>query len=795
MSKGCSRDKKTHQSATPLSKSKTHLFFFSTQAAPPESRAPYGEARLALALEGIHPLSRDQVWAEALDADGKRDSCSTSYDEYLDAGVCDELFSDAREQIKKDVTHAFPSHPRFVRALRPLQQFNYGQNGSQHGSGLFKGLGRTLSREFRHSERDDTSSECGSSNSESFASCASQTSRHDGSVASDKITEYCLLDPLERVLAAHAVRSPNGHSQTACTVAGVLLLVTENEELTFWMLTCFAEDLVPWLFGGSQTQFLAELNAFDKAVSLKMPSLAKTFKKASVRPSLVCAGFFAKLGACTVPGEAVHRLWDALILEGGDLVTHVALSFLKAEEDAIVEQTGGEAGVGGTANIGNTQTGAALLDAAEERFSARFETDDVLAEAIFAARDARVHPHWLAIRADARQEIATRLASITSFKVLRRGFREQSVAAEKSVADGFQNFVSLDVFDLLVSESFVTEAHQAVDSVRAAFLKASSDAVHGTTYNAWLDSCSKSDDHALVAAVRLTSHGEDGVSIESATRAFLRDESNASPLSSPGRSFFGAPNPSRLASAVHTARAATMSVKAGGADASAAALESAMLFGRGGEWWLESVRGSARGAVVLASVVAAVTAATCVSPAVQSDTTPYEVSLASTRDVVPSMGSLFTWPPQTPHTKYSAIVRVSGKAPRRVTKRYSDFRFLHYAAEREGVCLAVGNALALPTGGVSEWSSDPDVVIQRRVQLQRYLDVLAASGCPAATRLLAAFLSDGKESDNETETFCPKTLVRRSSLEKCRKVRGACALHAMTCGPNAFIERASIAVW
>ena len=103
--------------------------------------------------------------------------------------------------------------------------------------------------------------------------------------------------------------------------------------------------------------------------------------------------------------------------------------------------------------------------------------------------------------------------------------------------------------------------------------------------------------------------------------------------------------------------------------------------------------------------------------------------------------------------------------------------------------------LATPTGGVSEWSSDPDVVIQRRVQLQRYLDVLAASGCPAATRLLAAFLSDGKESDNETETFCPKTLVRRSSLEKCRKVRGACALHAMTCGPNAFIERASIAVW
>jgi hypothetical protein len=40
-----------------------------------------------------------------------------------------------------------------------------------------------------------------------------------------------------------------------------------------------------------------------------------------------------------------------------------------------------------------------------------------------------------------------------------------------------------------------------------------------------------------------------------------------------------------------------------GAAANAAALESAMLFGRGGERWLESVRLSARGALVLSAVV------------------------------------------------------------------------------------------------------------------------------------------------------------------------------------------------
>ena len=231
-----------------------------------------------------------------------------------------------------------------------------------------------------------------------------------------------------------------------------------------------------------------------------------------------------------------------------------------------------------------------------------------------------------------------------------------------------------------------------------------------------------------------------------------------------------------------------------------------MLFGRGGERWLESVRGDARGAVALAAVASAVAAARAGAPnrSRTRSSAPFCVSLATTEDIVPSMGHLFSWPPRTPHTQYAALVLAPGRAPRRVVKRYSDFRALHAAAEREGVAAAVGLALALPAAapGTIPWSSDPAVVQARRVHLQRYLDVLASSGCPAAAGLLAAFLKvddddgDARDAFRDKTAFCPRTLRRRSSLEKRRKVRGVCALGAMTCGPSAFTgEHEPIAVW
>ena len=124
---------------------------------------------------------------------------------------------------------------------------------------------------------------------------------------------------------------------------------------------------------------LTECLAFDEAVARKLPHTAKTCADACVRPSLLCAGWLAKLGANALPGESVSRLWDALVLEGGDVLPRAAAAFLKVEGDAVLAEArrcSGDTGV----------SGAALLHAAERAAAAHFETDDVVADAVFQAR-------------------------------------------------------------------------------------------------------------------------------------------------------------------------------------------------------------------------------------------------------------------------------------------------------------------------------------------------------------------------------------------------------------------------
>ena len=780
------------------------------QAAAPESRAPGGEARLRLALEGVHPLHRGDVWCEALDADGKRDACSVSYEAYLDRGARDEATeateatSTARDDARRDAESAFACHPRFARTTA-RRAFPY-RVSVRSPSGSFSSDGGDL-----HELSDDRSESGSTASSRARSDAGASTS----SRASTKLTDYCLLDALERVCAAHAARSPHGHSAAACTVAGVLLLVTEDEEKSFWMLTCFAEDVAPWLFFPCHTGLLTECLAFDEAVARKLPHTAKTCADACVRPSLLCAGWLAKLGANALPGESVSRLWDALVLEGGDVLPHAAAAFLKVEGDAVLAEARRCSTTGGTTENGvSGVSGAALLHAAERAAAAHFETDDVVADAVFQARAARESADWARARADVTRRVATSRASVASFARLRELFREKASFSEGSV--------SADAFASLVAAAYVAESRAAAAAAAAAFEEARA-ARRGATLEAWLAACRRSGSEALRACARLAEPHD--ASSSCSLRAFLRscdEESNKVEGETSARdcdvatSARDAPSPACLAAATRLARAAFAHSDTGvqrvftcASAASAAALESAMLFGRGGERWLESVRGDARGAVALAAVASAVAAARGGapnrSPSARSSA-PFCVSLATTEDIVPSMGHLFSWPPRTPHTQYAALVLAPGRAPRRVVKRYSDFRALHAAAEREGVAAAVGLALALPAAapGTIPWSSDPAVVQARRVRLQRYLDVLASSGCPAAVGLLAAFLRvDDDDDDDDARNafcdktaFCPRTLRRRSSLEKRRKVRGVCALGAMTCGPSAFTgEHEPIAVW
>ena len=158
----------------------------------------------------MHHLRRAEVWAECSGAWDLADSSAVSYDEYLDRGVCDDRHAEQRERIRRDVPAVFPNHPRFVRAAADARRRDAEAEAGDAASG--------------YSARSD-------------GTCAAMSVSNASSVSNARPrAEYCLLDALERVLVATCARAPQGYVASLCAVAATLLLVTEDEEGSFWIL-------------------------------------------------------------------------------------------------------------------------------------------------------------------------------------------------------------------------------------------------------------------------------------------------------------------------------------------------------------------------------------------------------------------------------------------------------------------------------------------------------------------------------------------------------------------------------
>jgi hypothetical protein len=295
------------------------------------------------------------------------------------------MFTDQRELIRRDLPHVFPSHPRFVRS----------EPRASH-TALVLGSSSNI----------DTIYDSGSGDG-----CGADGLRGESANRPEGGLEYCLLDALERVLVAVAVRSPQGYIPAMCTVAGVLLLLseTDGEERAFWMLAAFVEDLVPWVFTRGATALNAEAATVDFAVEVELPALHAKLRASSVRPALLVAGWLTRLGVTVLPGEGVLRLWDSLILEGSDVLVHAALVFLQLHGDAL--------------NAVSTGEGAALLDVADECAAAQFELNQVVAAAVVRTREARQDLGWLHLRGAARAAVATRASGVGSLCALTGALR------------------------------------------------------------------------------------------------------------------------------------------------------------------------------------------------------------------------------------------------------------------------------------------------------------------------------------------------------------------------------------
>jgi len=142
---------------------------------------------------------------------------------------------------------------------------------------------------------------------------------------------------LFNVLVAFAHHNKQvGYCQGLNYIAGLLLLVVKDEEVTFWLLTKLVKDIVPEYYTKDMRGLLLDIEAFGELVKIKMPEIAAHVDRVGITWPLIVTKWFICLYAEVLPIETILRVWDCLFYEGNKILFRVALTLLKIHREKIL---------------------------------------------------------------------------------------------------------------------------------------------------------------------------------------------------------------------------------------------------------------------------------------------------------------------------------------------------------------------------------------------------------------------------------------------------------------------------
>ena len=147
-----------------------------------------------------------------------------------------------------------------------------------------------------------------------------------------------LEQPLFNVLLAFANQNSTiGYCQGLNYVVGMLLLVTKNEEQSFWILKCLLEDILPDYYSPDLPGLLVDMKVLNLLVEEHCPKLAKHLAAQNVTWELICSKWFICLFCDILPIETVLRIWDCILYNGSGIVMKVALLTVILHEDEMLK--------------------------------------------------------------------------------------------------------------------------------------------------------------------------------------------------------------------------------------------------------------------------------------------------------------------------------------------------------------------------------------------------------------------------------------------------------------------------